>query len=72
MCFTVLVPMIIGPIISLCIGLDAMGMNGESFTPPYAIFLAATLVALFAFIPLYFVRRDASRLREKLLAEQED
>ncbi|MBQ8859572.1 MAG: MFS transporter [Clostridia bacterium] len=72
MCFTVLVPMIIGPIISLCIGLDAMGMNGESFTPPYAIFLAATVVALFAFIPLYFVRRDAPRLREKLLAEKED
>ena len=72
MCFTVLVPMIIGPIISLCIGLDAMGMNGESFTPPYEIFLAATLVALLAFIPLYFVRRDATRLREKLLAETED
>ena len=44
---------IIGPIISLCIGLDAMGMNGENFTPPYAIFLAATVVAIFALIPIW-------------------
>ena len=70
MCFTVLIPMIVGPIISLCIGLDAMGMNGAGFAPPYAIFLAATVVALFAFIPLYFVRRDAPRLRERLLEKK--
>ncbi len=58
MCFTVLIPMIVGPIISLCIGLDAMGMNGEDFTPTYTIFLAAAIVALLAAVPLWFVRRE--------------
>ena len=67
MCFTVLIPMIIGPIISLIIGLDAMGMNGEDFMPTYEIFLAAAIVALLAFIPLYFVRRDDDRLRSSLI-----
>ena len=64
MCFTVLIPMIIGPIISMIIGLDAMGMNGEDFAPTYEIFLAAAIVAVFAAIPLFFVRRDDTRLRE--------
>ncbi len=59
MCFTVLIPMIVGPIISMCIGLDAMGLNGADFAPTYEIFLAASIVAIFAVIPLIFVRRDA-------------
>ena len=67
MCFTVLIPMIIGPVISLIIGLDAMGMNGEDFAPTFEIFLAAAIVALFAFIPLYFVRKDDERLRSTLV-----
>lgn len=58
MCFTVLIPMIVGPIISLIIGLDAMGMNGEDFTPPYAIFLAGAIIATLAAVPLLFVRWD--------------
>ena len=64
MCFTVLIPMILGPVISLLIGLDAMGINGEDFAPTYEIFLAAAMVALLALIPMYFVRRDDRRLRE--------
>ena len=52
MCFTVLLPMIIGPLVSMLIGLDAMGMNGEDFCPTYSIFLAAAVIAAFAFIPL--------------------
>ena len=63
MCFTVLIPMIIGPIISMLIGLDAMGLNGEGFTPSYDIFLAASLVAVPAVIPLWLLRRDANALR---------
>ena len=59
MCFMVLIPMIIGPIISLLIGLDAMGMNGENFVPPYAMFLAAALVALLAAIPIWLVRKNS-------------
>ncbi len=59
MCFTVLIPMIIGPVISLIIGLDAMGMNGENFVPPYAMFLAAALVAVLAAVPVFFVRKNS-------------
>lgn len=66
MCFIVLIPMIVGPIISMCIGLDAMGLNGADFAPTYEIFLAASIVAIPAFIPMAFVRRDADRLRGKL------
>ncbi len=66
MCFTVLVPMIIGPIVSMSIGLSAMGEGGADFAPPYEIFLAATIIALFAFIPLFFVRKDAEPLKKRL------
>ncbi len=59
MCFTVLIPMIIGPIISLLIGLDAMGMNGEGFMPPFGIFLAAAIIAAVGFVPIWFVRKDS-------------
>ncbi|MBQ4375404.1 MAG: hypothetical protein II783_06465, partial [Erysipelotrichales bacterium] len=59
MCFMVLIPMIIGPIISLLIGLDAMGMNGDNFVPPYTMFLAAAIVAVFAAIPIRYVRRQS-------------
>lgn len=65
MFFVVLIPMIIGPIISMCIGLDAMGMNGADFTPTYTIFLAASIVAVFALFPLLLVRKDADRLQGK-------
>ena len=59
MCFTVLIPMIIGPIISLLIGLDAMGMNGADFTPPYSIFLAGAIIGSLAVLPLILVRRNS-------------
>lgn len=57
MCFVVLIPMIVGPIISLIIGLDAMGLNGENFAPTHKIFLAASIVAVLAAVPLFFLRR---------------
>ena len=66
MCFMVMIPMIIGPIISMIIGLDAMGMNGEDFMPTYSIFLAAAIVAVFAAIPLFLVRKDDDALRARL------
>ena len=61
MCFTVLIPMIIGPIISLLIGLDAMGQNGDNFAPPFAIFMAAFIVAIIAIIPVLIVRKYTKR-----------
>ncbi|MBQ0165959.1 MAG: MFS transporter [Treponema sp.] len=60
MCFSVLIPMIVGPIISLILGMDAMGMNGDNFVPPFSLFLAAAIVAVFAFIPIIAVRKDTS------------
>ena len=59
MVFMVLIPMIVGPVISLLIGLDAMGFNGANFVPPYSIFLAAAIVAVLAVIPVISIRRDA-------------
>ena len=70
MCFMVMIPMIIGPIISMIIGLDAMGMNGEDFMPTYSIFLAAAIVAVFAAIPLFLVRKDDDALRARLAGKE--
>ena len=61
MCFTVLLPMIVGPIISMCIGLNAMGLNAADFVPTFEIFLAASIVAVPAAIPLLFLRRAEGR-----------
>ncbi len=72
MCFTVLIPMIIGPIVSLIIGLDAMGINdAQGFTPPHAIFLAASIIALLGFIPLYFVRKSSKETVRKVEQNEE-
>ena len=57
MCFMVLIPMIVGPIISLLIGLDAMGLNGSDFVPPYSVFLAAAIVASLAAIPALMMNK---------------
>lgn len=59
MCFTVLIPMIIGPIISLILGLDAMGINGDNFVPPYTLFLAASIVAALSVIPITIIRKES-------------
>lgn len=61
MCFSVLIPMIIGPIISLILGLDAMGMNGEDFVPPYSMFLAAAVVAVFAAVPIMKIYQNSEK-----------
>ena len=61
MCFMVLIPMIVGPVISLSLGLDAMSMNGENFVPPYSIFLAAAIVAVFAALPILLMNRKKER-----------
>ena len=66
MCFTVLIPMIIGPLVSMGIGLSAMGEGGADFAPPYEIFLAATIIACLTAVPLFFVRKDAGSLRKRL------
>lgn len=58
MCFSVLIPMIIGPVISLILGMDAMGMNGDNFVPPYSLFMAAAIVALLAFVPIIIIRKQ--------------
>ncbi|MBO4901761.1 MAG: MFS transporter [Lachnospiraceae bacterium] len=59
MCFTVLIPMIIGPIISLILGLDAMGINGNDFAPPYSLYVAAAVVAALSVIPITIIRKHS-------------
>ena len=64
MCFTVLVPMVIGPIISMAIGINSFDpTDGGAIAPPFEIFLAAAIVAVIAIAPIVFVARDADRLR---------
>lgn len=71
MCFTVMVPMIIGPIITLAIGINSFNpLDPVAAKPPFEIFLASSVIALIAFIPLYFVRKDADRLRKNLLSKR--
>ena len=71
MVFTVLLPMIFGPIISLVIGFNSFDTN-EITAPTFNIFLAATVVAVLAIIPLIFVRKDADNLRNTLLKEKQE
>lgn len=72
MCFNVLLPMIIGPLITLIIGLSDVDTSVAGFTPPFKIFLAASIVAVLAFLPLYFVRKDSDRLRLTLSEKREN
>lgn len=58
MCFTVLIPMILGPIIALIIGLNNSDTSAVGFAPTYDIFLAAAVVALFAIIPMISVKNN--------------
>lgn len=73
MCFTVMVPMIIGPIITLAIGINSFNpLDPVAAKPPFEIFLASSVIALIAFIPMYFVRKDADRLRKNLLSKRSE
>lgn len=70
MCFSVLIPMIVGPLITLVIGLNNVDTSVVGFAPPFKIFLAAAVVAVLAFIPLVFVYKDSDALRQKMLAKK--
>lgn len=73
MCFTVLIPMIIGPVITLAIGINSFNpLDPVAAKPPFEIFLASSVIALIAFIPMYFVRKDSDRLRKALLTERDE
>lgn len=67
MSFNVLIPMVIGPLITLAIGRGSLQVE----TYPYEMFLYAAIVAVFAFIPTYFVKKDAKRLRTDLIAKRD-
>ncbi len=68
MCFTVLIPMIIGPIITLAIGINSFNpLDPVAAKPPFEIFLASSIVALLAVIPMFFVQKDSKRLRNYLM-----
>ena len=69
MCFSVLIPMIIGPLVTLILGLKDADTGAAGFTPPFSMFLAASIIAALAAIPAFFVRKDSDRLRDSLLKE---
>ena len=71
MCFCVLIPMIIGPLVTLILGLKDADTGAAGFAPPFSMFLAASIIATLALVPALFVRKDAARLRETLLQEAE-
>lgn len=71
MCFTVLVPMVIGPVISMAIGINSFDpTDSGAISPPFEIFLAASIVAVIAIVPIVFVARDADRLRAAKAAQK--
>ena len=71
MCFTVLVPMVIGPIISMAIGINSFDpTDSGAIAPPFEIFLAASIVAVIAIVPIVFVARDADSLRAAKAAQK--
>lgn len=69
MCFSVLIPMIIGPLVTLILGLNNTDTGAAGFTPPFSMFLAASIIAVLAIVPAFFVRKDSDRLRESLIKE---
>ena len=71
MCFSVLLPMLIGPLITMIINLMKIDNTSVDYLPPFEIFLAAAIIAVFALIPIYFVRKDADRLRTSLLEKKD-
>lgn len=72
MCFTVLLPMIIGPLISMLIGINSFDANDSAIaSPPFEIFLASSIVIALAIIPIIFVAKDADRLAKQKTIENQ-
>ncbi len=74
MIFTVLIPMVLGIAIAQIVGINSLDAHdaGQT-TPPFELFLAAAVIVVLAAIPLFFVFRDADRLRAaKAAAEAEE
>lgn len=74
MIFTVLIPMVLGIAIAQMVGINSLDAHdaGQT-TPPFELFLAAAVIVALAAIPLFFVFKDADRLRAaKAAAEAEE
>ncbi|MCR4660695.1 MAG: MFS transporter [Clostridia bacterium] len=69
MLFTVLIPMVIGPLVTLILGLNTVDTSSATFNPPFSMFLAASIIAVLAILPGIFVRKDSERLRNQLISE---
>ena len=77
MCFTVLIPMVLGIVIAQLVGVNSLDAHDEGqMKPPFELFLAAAVVVAVAAIPLIWVVKDSARLRRDLmqrkLEESED
>ena len=68
MCFTVLIPMALGILIAHFVGINSFdGQDPNAMEPPFELFLAAAIVVVLAAIPLIWVYKDSTRLRNELL-----
>ena len=68
MCFTVLIPMALGILIAHFVGINSFdGQDPNAMKPPFELFLAAAIVVVLAAIPLIWVYKDSTRLRNELL-----
>ena len=73
MCFTVLIPMVLGIVIAQLVGVNSLNAHDEGqMKPPFELFLAAAVVAIVAAIPLIWVVKDSDRLRRDLMAKKEE
>lgn len=48
-------------LIPMIIGLDAMGMNGDDFIPPYSLFIAAAIVAITTIVPILIIKKNSKQ-----------
>lgn len=68
MSFVVLIPMIIGPLLSLSVGINSFdSMDSGISKPPFELFLIASIIVVLSLIPLWFVRKDSDRLRNEMM-----
>jgi MFS family permease len=78
MFFIVLVPMVFGPLIAQGVNntygtyaFNELSGQNDLFVYPFELFMAAAIIAAFAIIPAFFVRKDSVRLRNMLILERD-
>lgn len=69
----VLVPMVVGPVVSqLIINMFNKGVADENIVYPMELFLGAAVIMLFCFIPAKIVREKQSAFHDKLISQMKE